>query len=515
MNELKYLKIGSDVNNMFEIKQLWYGLEEKTNLSEKDYNEVYNGYVCENQLNYVTEPSRDIQGTLHNDDIETFYIPTATFNISYINADVFSKLIQIINSKGFYIEYYDYEIMEDVIRQVYMTTKSLEKIHNIGKNLKGFINLELTFVSKVGYASYEALKKKIIPSESSIQVIIDNVKPNSSAINEITTEEELNNISLFRSGKYNETKLDNEGFVGKNVFLLGSSKLNENAVMSNNYNGIISRKSSNDNGDFETPFNIKITGTQQIKNLRICFDKEVNEYATSMTINNQLVYNNNYIFEHLDTTEYTEVNISFLSWNKANRPLRISFIVVNDRIVFNHTSGLIEVIRGSQTTNDNTMPEYSCILGYSSFKVRQQNRNVENYINSSSLNEKKVEILYKDNLIGTFLTNDYNIYDNDVSFELQDYNIKIDSIKVNACEVNNIYEYWIFISNYLKENSINLEENFISVITNKIIKYKNDTPDFKYEVEQCSLREALNKICQALLIRIFTDENGNLKVGED
>lgn len=156
MRELKYIKIGKTLNDLEDVKQLWYGLEVGT--SDEDYNEVYNGYSCENVLTYTQEPSRDLSGLLHNEDIQRFYIPTATFSFSYVNADIYSKLIQILNTEKFYVQYYDYEIMKDVIRDMYMTEHSLSRFHNVGADIKGFVDVEVTFVSRMSYETYDELK---------------------------------------------------------------------------------------------------------------------------------------------------------------------------------------------------------------------------------------------------------------------------------------------------------------------------------------------------------------------
>lgn len=163
MRELKYIKIGKTLNDLEDVKQLWYGLEVGT--SDEDYNEVYNGYSCENVLTYTQEPSRDLSGLLHNEDIQRFYIPTATFSFSYVNADIYSKLIQILNTEKFYVQYYDYEIMKDVIRDMYMTEHSLSRFHNVGADIKGFVDVEVTFVSRMSYETYDVLKEKVMYEE--------------------------------------------------------------------------------------------------------------------------------------------------------------------------------------------------------------------------------------------------------------------------------------------------------------------------------------------------------------
>lgn len=172
MATLKNIKIGITENNLIELKQLWYGITEKDVDKVKIncealgiefdenayYNSVYSDYACENKFTYVESPERDLSGQLHNDDITTFYVPTATFTFSYVNEDVYAKIIQTVNTKNFFVEYYDYEIQKTVVRDMYMTEQSLGALHRIGANLRGFTSVKLTFVSRKSYPTYDDLK---------------------------------------------------------------------------------------------------------------------------------------------------------------------------------------------------------------------------------------------------------------------------------------------------------------------------------------------------------------------
>lgn len=149
-NELKYLKI----NNQ-EVKQKCLGYNDK-------YNEVYSGYTCKNVLVYAVEPTRLNDFSLDSESIETSYVPQCTFTFNYMDANLYSWLIQQVNTKSFYVEYYDYELMMDVKRKMYMSNNELDKFHNIGADLKGLINVSMTFVSFYGYSSYDELKIKTL-----------------------------------------------------------------------------------------------------------------------------------------------------------------------------------------------------------------------------------------------------------------------------------------------------------------------------------------------------------------
>ena len=141
------------------LEQLWYGLEGSTNPS--DYNCVYSDYACDNKFTYVESPERDLSGTLHNEDIETFYIPSVTFTMSFVNLDIYSELIQTLTTRTFTVEYYDYEIMQIVKRDMYMTESSIGNLHIVGNGeLKGFRDVKFTFVSRLPYLNYDELKTK-------------------------------------------------------------------------------------------------------------------------------------------------------------------------------------------------------------------------------------------------------------------------------------------------------------------------------------------------------------------
>lgn len=150
MAKLTYLKI-----NGYEIKQLWYGKFKA--IYESDYNMVYSTYSCENVLTYTETPQRDLSGNIRNEDIETFYVPKATFRLSYVNEDIYSILLELLNQKSFTVEYYDYELRRHVVRDMYMTEHSLNALHILGADLKGFIDVNLSFVSRKSYSDYLSL----------------------------------------------------------------------------------------------------------------------------------------------------------------------------------------------------------------------------------------------------------------------------------------------------------------------------------------------------------------------
>lgn len=129
----------------------------------------FSTYTCDNSLQYATSPYRDSAMEMRNDEtvVTARYVPEVSFTFYAMNEDVYQQFIQLTNTRGFYVRYYDFEIGLDVIRYMYMTDQSRDQI-KIGApdndNPLGFIQhiigLKITFVSKLAYESYDDLKDK-------------------------------------------------------------------------------------------------------------------------------------------------------------------------------------------------------------------------------------------------------------------------------------------------------------------------------------------------------------------
>lgn len=139
----------------------------------------FSTYTCRNAFNYASDPFRGSDFALINDEetIEAKYIPTVSFTFNAITPEVYSWFIQVVNTRKFFVRYYDYEIQRDVIRKMYMSEKDLERVQfgspnswdiddedTSTKNQYGYIlrliGLSVTFVSHYGYDSYEDMIAK-------------------------------------------------------------------------------------------------------------------------------------------------------------------------------------------------------------------------------------------------------------------------------------------------------------------------------------------------------------------
>lgn len=111
---------------------------------------VISNVVTKNELSYNSSPGRSNDMTLSNDQ-EAFYVPTVEFTLVDVPPDSFFKLMQILNSKGFLVHYFDQELGEDVYRSVYATEQSIDALLHSGIVLDGFNGVKVKFVSRYGY----------------------------------------------------------------------------------------------------------------------------------------------------------------------------------------------------------------------------------------------------------------------------------------------------------------------------------------------------------------------------
>lgn len=129
----------------------------------------FTSYTCRNALVYATDPSRGSDFALDNSEetVESSYIPEATFKFNRMTPEIYKTFIQIVNTRGFILKYYDYEIGMWVRRSMYMSEKELSKIQivppgddNQSAYIANILGISITSVSKYGYNSYSDLSEK-------------------------------------------------------------------------------------------------------------------------------------------------------------------------------------------------------------------------------------------------------------------------------------------------------------------------------------------------------------------
>lgn len=112
--------------------------------------EMLSNVATANELSYQSSPTRTNDMTLFNDE-DAFYVPTVEITLGYLGANDYAKLMQVVNSKGLIVYYFDVELNEYVYRAVYVSEKSLERLHAVGGDLSGLVGTKVKFVSRWGY----------------------------------------------------------------------------------------------------------------------------------------------------------------------------------------------------------------------------------------------------------------------------------------------------------------------------------------------------------------------------
>jgi hypothetical protein len=122
-----------------------------------EYSKMFSEFDTKNNLAYFKEPIRAKDGTLLNDNNDAKYYPEVSFSFNMLTPDEWSSIIKILNSKGFYIEYFDADLLKIVRRQMYMTTYDRSKLLSYRSEFKGAIKCKFTMVSKLGYDGYDRI----------------------------------------------------------------------------------------------------------------------------------------------------------------------------------------------------------------------------------------------------------------------------------------------------------------------------------------------------------------------
>lgn len=131
----------------FSILDIWLG--SPSGASTLALNDEISEFMSKNELSYNASPTRYNDMTLRNDQ-EAFYVPTIEFKLAVMDATKVSTLMQVINSKGFVVRYFDLELGEIVYRSMYATEFTISEILRTAARVEGGL-VSCKFVSRYGY----------------------------------------------------------------------------------------------------------------------------------------------------------------------------------------------------------------------------------------------------------------------------------------------------------------------------------------------------------------------------
>ncbi|MEG2001869.1 MAG: hypothetical protein RR107_02085 [Clostridia bacterium] len=127
-------------------------------INGKEVPQMYSSYNVKNVLTYLSTPDRYSTGQSNNTEVNNFYITTIEFNFAFMPIALYQEILQKINTPKFEVVFYDYTTNKVAIRDCYLSDDSIEKIHVLGNQTKGVINLSIKFVSIYAYKTYADLK---------------------------------------------------------------------------------------------------------------------------------------------------------------------------------------------------------------------------------------------------------------------------------------------------------------------------------------------------------------------
>jgi hypothetical protein len=211
-----------------------------------------------------------------------------------------------------------------------------------------------------------------------------------------------------------------------NPFIFGVSKFGDGSTFSDTVDYFIGGQSSNEKGEFSTPYDLTISGAN-IKSFTIAFDTANNRYPYYVFIDGEKYANDDAIF----TANVPNANVHTIkidNWNSPNYPLVITGIYVDISIDIDYRN-LIALNRNITYRGDNKLPSYGIISNTGNLEFNDIDGEIKDYAEQMLLSsDLKVTINLNNTLkkasqqLGVFETETWD-YDNDnrsVSVSLKD-----------------------------------------------------------------------------------------------
>jgi hypothetical protein len=110
--------MSNDIQSLALVK---IGLKQSSLAAVKMFSE----WKPKNILTYMKSPERTGDATLQNMSVKAFYIPQVEFTFNVMTPVEYSNIIQILNTRGFVVRYYDTELLTHVVRCMYMSESDI------------------------------------------------------------------------------------------------------------------------------------------------------------------------------------------------------------------------------------------------------------------------------------------------------------------------------------------------------------------------------------------------------
>jgi hypothetical protein len=328
---------------------------------------------------------------------------------------------------------------------------------------------------------------------------------------------ELSNATINVSGI--NISADIQNVVGKmveakNPFLIGISKLNGTATFSNKVDYYIGKNLSNNDGVFETPYEIILSGTN-ITAIFISFDTLGNKFPRHIYIDDVSYYNESSMFFVANLPSSNSHTIRIADWNAPNSPVIITGLTVEtvNSVDRNITSASSDIAERTDLNNASygvlsNRGQLSFVdidskyLQYYNQRVLSDNFQVELFI-ENTLNHKKEKV-------GSFNSGEWN-YDKEnrvVDISLKDDLEEWQNINTGIFDLRN-RATGLDIYNFLVAQTPSTYE-FEPL--DKETTYRLNIPISYPYMDSSNLWSQWNKLANATALHIYKNSEGKVSV---
>lgn len=333
----------------------------------------------------------------------------------------------------------------------------------------------------------------------------------------------LSGVSANVSGNNISSEIDSilsTQTIATNPFIIGASTLGDGSTFSDKVDYFIGQELSDDNGFFETPYEIKVVG-ENITSLTLVFDETNNRHPTSIVIDGVEYFDDDPIYT-ISLNPTNEHLIKITNWNAPKYPLVLSglFAGVSVGVGFDKNN-LVSIMYSMYERSDYKLPSYGVVSNTGELKFNDLTGEIKDYANQNLLVEGldvtlsiTNTISNKTKKIGVLKTNewDYNEYNRVVSVTLKDELTEWQDIQVDGITYDpRITEPTSmgFFYDYLCEKTPRKYKMLSYVELDETVKDLLSSTKVPYAFLQSgSLWEQWEKICHACGLYIYKNSQG-------
>ena len=328
-------------------------------------------------------------------------------------------------------------------------------------------------------------------------------------------EEKKGQIYYSESSEVNNISQKNLNYVSepKRPFLIGTSKFSDNCYFMNSYTGMISKQSSNENGEID--FYVKIRCVN-VLGLIMKFDDEV--CPTKILVDDKEYANDTSLFfVSFDTIVNNYVTIRFTKLNRANKPLTIKFITPS--LTRRYDSGQISNLTIGSTISSENGLSYGVVGKYGSFTLHDKRHEIYSILKNIDFCNFNTRVYYNEKIIGTFKVQEITSSETDYNYTvtLKDLTDELENSVVYPFFYSEVYTISGFLtkikentnSDFLKNCKVNLTNvkdyrgNSLEALFNT-----NSKMDILFNTEKKSVMSMLNEFCETFQVNMLISDDG-------